>query len=99
LIVLGSFVNAAVQADPVWITLEQAFRSIKGVAGRIVARIMAEMPKIATLSNKAVVKLAGLAPISRDSGKQAGKRSVQAQEAGPHRARPQAPSPAECEGS
>ena len=37
---------------------------------------MAEMPEIGTLSNKAVGKLAGLAPIARDSGKLSGKRAV-----------------------
>ena len=37
---------------------------------------MAEMPEIGTLSNKAVAKLAGLAPIARDSGQHSGKRRV-----------------------
>lgn len=63
-------------ADPLWHELDQQFRSIKGVAGRTVARVMAEMPEIGTLSNKAVAKLAGLAPIARDSGKFVGKRPV-----------------------
>jgi len=80
---LEAYIAAAIQADPVWIALDKAFRSIKGVADRTVpslacslARIMAEMPEIGTLSNKAVAKLAGLAPIARDSGKRAGKRAV-----------------------
>ena len=34
------------------------------------------MPEIGTVSNKAIAKLAGLAPIARDSGKQTGKRQV-----------------------
>ncbi len=37
---------------------------------------MADMPEIGTLSNKAISKLAGLAPLARDSGKQKGKRIV-----------------------
>ncbi|MGA9866195.1 MAG: IS110 family transposase [Acetobacteraceae bacterium] len=66
----------AIGADPVWVALDRAFRSIKGVADRPVARLMAEMPEIGSISNKAVAKLAGLAPIARDSGKYAGKRPV-----------------------
>lgn len=63
-------------ADPLWQKLDAAFRTIKGVADRTVARLMAEMPEIGTLSGKAVGKLAGLAPIARDSGKFNGKRPV-----------------------
>lgn len=63
-------------ADPLWRALDAAFREIKGVAGRTVARLMAEMPEIGTLSSKAVAKLAGLAPIASDSGKRQGKRAV-----------------------
>jgi transposase len=65
-----------IEADPLWQALDACFRSIKGVADRTVARIMAEMPEIGTLSNKAVGKLAGLAPLARDSGKSQGKRST-----------------------
>jgi transposase len=65
-----------IQADPLWCVLNQAFRSIKGVADRTVARLMAEMPEIGTLSNKTISKLAGVAPLARDSGKHQGKRAV-----------------------
>jgi len=63
-------------ADPLWRALDAALREIKGVAGRTVARLMAEMPEIGTVSNKAVAKLAGLAPIARDSGQRKGKRPI-----------------------
>jgi transposase len=65
-----------IAADPLWQQLDTAFRSIKGVAGRTVSRLMAEMPEIGTASNKAVSKLAGLAPLAQDSGKSQGKRMV-----------------------
>ncbi|MEO9190843.1 MAG: IS110 family transposase [Acetobacteraceae bacterium] len=65
-----------IDADPLWRKLDKQFRTIKGVAGRTVARLMAELPEIGTLSGKAVGKLAGLAPIARDSGKFSGKRPV-----------------------
>lgn len=73
---LEQSIAALIDADPLWRALDQAFRTIKGVADRTVARIMAEMPEIGTLSNKAVAKLAGLAPLADDSGKSQGKRSI-----------------------
>jgi transposase len=65
-----------IDSDPLWQKLDTAFRTVKGVADRTVARLFAELPEIGTLSNKAAAKLAGLAPIARDSGKLAGKRPV-----------------------
>jgi transposase len=65
-----------IDQDPLWRQLNLAFRSIKGVADRTVARLMAEMPEIGTLSNKTISKLAGVAPLARDSGKHQGKRTV-----------------------
>ena len=73
---LEALIAQAISADPLWARLDAAFRSIKGVADRTVARLMAEMPEIGSLSNKAVAKLAGLAPIARDSGQHSGKRRV-----------------------
>lgn len=67
-------IAALIESDPLWRELDACFRSIKGVANRTVSRLMAEMPEIGTLSNKAVAKLAGLAPLARDSGKSQGKR-------------------------
>jgi transposase len=69
-------IAALLDQDPLWRELDQAFRTVKGVADRTVARIMAEMPEIGTLSNKTVSKLAGVAPLANDSGKHQGKRKV-----------------------
>lgn len=65
-----------ISQDPLWSQLDQAFRTIKGVADRTVSRLMADMPEIGTLSNKTISKLAGVAPLARDSGKYQGKRAV-----------------------
>ena len=73
---LESQIAELLQSDPLWRALDETFRSIKGVADRTVARVMAELPEIGTVSNKAVAKLAGLAPIANDSGKRKGKRSI-----------------------
>ena len=73
---LEAQIAALLASDPLWQKLDQAFRSIKGVADRTVARVLAEMPEIGRLSNKAISKLAGLAPLARDSGKKQGLRTI-----------------------
>lgn len=65
-----------IDADPLWQNLDRAFRSIKGVADRTVACLMAELPEIGTLSHKAVSKLVGLAPLADDSGQRRGHRRI-----------------------
>jgi transposase len=69
-------IASLIDDDPLWSRLDRAFREIKGVAGRTVARLMADMPEIGTWSNKAIAKLAGLAPIADDSGKRQGARHI-----------------------
>ena len=76
-------IASLIDDDPLWASLDRAFRSIKGVAGRTVARLLAQFPEIGTISNKAAAKLAGLAPIANDSGKRAGNRQVRGGRAGP----------------
>jgi transposase len=73
---LADQIAALIEEDPLWQALDRTFRSVKGVAGRTVATLLAELPEIGTLSNKAVAKLAGLAPIANDSGKRSGPRSI-----------------------
>jgi transposase len=65
-----------ISSDPVWGKLDSSFRSIKGVANRTVARLMAELPEIGVLSNKKISKLVGVAPLADDSGKHKGKRRI-----------------------
>ena len=69
--------------DPLWAKLDKALRAVKGVADRSVARLMAEVPEIGLISNKAIAKIVGLAPIANDSGKRAGKRPVRGGRSGP----------------
>jgi transposase len=69
-------IGSMIDDDPLWAHLSQTFRSIKGVADRTVAWLMAELPEIGTYSNKAIAKLVGVAPIADDSGPRRGKRPV-----------------------
>jgi transposase len=63
-----------INADPLWAAIDATLRSVKGVADRTVATLMAELPEIGLISNKAISKLAGLAPLADDSGKRQGIR-------------------------
>lgn len=74
-------IGSMIDDDPLWSQLDAALR-IKGVANRAVARLLAELPEIGIYSNKAVVKLAGLAPLADDSGARAGKRHIRGGRAG-----------------
>jgi transposase len=75
-------IASMIDDDPLWAQLAEAWRSVKGVAGRTVARLMADLPEIGTYSNKAIAKLVGVAPIADDSGKRKGKRPVRGGRAG-----------------
>ena len=55
-------IASMIDDDPLWAKLAETWREVKGVAGRTVARLHAEIPEIGTLSNKAIAKLVGLAP-------------------------------------
>jgi transposase len=76
-------IASLIDDDPLWACLNRALRSLKGVASRTVARLLAEVPEIGILSNKAIAKLVGLAPIAKDSGKKTGRRPVRGGRAGP----------------
>jgi transposase len=75
-------IASMIDDDPLWALLAQTWRSVKGVAGRTVARLHAELPEIGTRSNRAIAKLVGLAPLANDSGQRKGKRSIRGGRAG-----------------
>lgn len=75
-------IASMIDDDPLWALLAQSWRSVKGVAGRTVAKLHAELPEIGTYSNKAIAKLVGLAPLANDSGKHRGKRRIRGGRAG-----------------
>ena len=73
---LEAEIASLIAADPLWRALDQAFRQIKGVADRTVAALMAELPEIGLIPNKAISKLVGSAPLANDSGKSIGRRAA-----------------------
>ena len=78
---LAGEIGSLIDDDPLWSQLDAVLRT-KGIADRTVARMLAELPEIGIYSNKAVVKLAGLAPLAHDSGARAGQRHIRGGRAG-----------------
>lgn len=79
---LAREIAALVAADPLWHALDQTIRSVKGLADRTVAVLLADLPELGVLSNKAVTKLVGLAPLPDDSGTRHGRRKIRGGRAG-----------------
>ena len=80
---LSGEVASLIDDDPLWACLDAALRSVKRGASRTVAVLMAQVPELGLLSNKAITKMVGLAPIANDSGKRQGHRPVRGGRAGP----------------
>lgn len=56
--------------------LDERFESIKGIGPITCAAVVAFMPELGQVSNARAAKLAGLAPLNRDSGTLRGKRHI-----------------------
>ncbi len=66
-----------VKASPVWREREDLLRSVPGVGQVLALTLLAELPELGRLSRREIVKLVGVAPISRESGTLRGRRFVQ----------------------
>jgi transposase len=56
--------------------LDRRFEAIKGIGPNSCAAVIAFMPELGQISNARAAKLAGLAPLNRDSGNSRGKRTI-----------------------
>ena len=70
-------IDAIVEADEDLRTRADILTSIPGIAKVTACAILTDMPELGNLSGKQAAKLAGLAPISRQSGKWQGKEHIQ----------------------
>jgi transposase len=65
-----------IRADPGWGPRDEVLQSIPGVGPRTSMVLIADLPELGALTRKQVASLAGVAPMARDSGEVAGRRSV-----------------------
>ena len=66
-----------VRQSPVWRERDELLRSVPGVGPVLSRTLLADLPELGRLSRRAVAKLVGVAPLSRDSGTMRGRRFVQ----------------------
>jgi len=67
---------ALLKASPLWHAKERALRSVPGVGPVLTLTLLADLAELGTLDRKAIAALVGVAPLSRDSGAQRGRRRV-----------------------
>ena len=70
-------IQKLIAAEPTLARKAEIIASIPSLASNTAANLLAEMPELGTLSNKAAASLAGLAPIARESGAWQGRRFIQ----------------------
>lgn len=65
-----------VEQHPAWDAKVDLLETVAGVGRVTVLTLLSALPELGTLDRKQIAKLAGLAPLCRDSGRQRGKRSI-----------------------
>jgi transposase len=74
--------SGLIEKTPVWRATDDLLRSVPGI-GPAVSRVpISELPELGTLSGKKIASLVGVAPVSRDSGRMSGTRSIAGGRAG-----------------
>ncbi|MBV9110618.1 MAG: IS110 family transposase [Gemmatimonadetes bacterium] len=65
-----------IRESPVWRARDALLQSVPGI-GPVVARtLLAALPELGHLNRRAIAKLAGVAPLNRDSGTWRGRRTI-----------------------
>lgn len=73
---LDKQMGSLMQEDPQFRKRLQLLTSVPGVGVVTAAALMADLPELGTLNRREAARLAGLAPINRDSGTMRGKRMI-----------------------
>ena len=69
--------DAAIQASPAWAAKDELLQSIPGIGPGLSRTLLAGMPELGTLTREQAAALAGVAPVTRESGKHKGKRMIE----------------------
>jgi len=69
-------IEEAVENSAVWREEEELLCSIPGVAEATAHVLMADLPELGEANRQEIAKLAGVAPLNRDSGRHRGQRST-----------------------
>lgn len=77
LAIADSDLGSMVRASAVWRERDDLLQSAPGIGPVVSRTLLAELPELGRLNRRAIAKLVGIAPISRDSGQWRGHRSIQ----------------------
>ena len=69
--------EAAIAQSALWKAQDALLRTVPGVGPILSRTLLADLPELGRLSRREIAKLAGVAPLSRDSGTLRGRRFVQ----------------------
>ena len=75
--ILARFAGEMIKGSPVWREQDELLQSVPGVGPVLSRTLLADLPELGRLSRRAIAKLVGVAPLSRDSGPMRGRRFVQ----------------------
>jgi transposase len=73
---LENQLSQLIAADPQWQQRDEILRSVAGVGPATSQTLIADLPELGRLDAKKLAKLAGVAPLNRDSGKLRGRRMI-----------------------
>src|SRR5262249_35673005 len=68
--------GAMVRSSPVWRERDDLLQSVPAVGRVLSFTLLADLPELGRLSRRAIAKLVGVAPISRESGTFPGRRFI-----------------------
>jgi transposase len=68
--------DEAIKASPLWRVKSDILKSVPGIGPVVSFTLLSELPELGQLNRKEIAALAGVAPLNRDSGTLAGRRTV-----------------------
>jgi len=74
---LDDELQKTIRSSPAWREKDDLLQSVAGVGPKTSAVLIAELPELGQLDRREIAKLAGVAPMNRDSGRYRGERHIQ----------------------
>ena len=68
--------DGAIKESPLWRVKDDILKSVPGIGPVVSFTLLSELPELGQLNRKEIAALAGVAPLNRDSGTLAGRRTV-----------------------
>jgi transposase len=74
---LDDELQRTIRNSPAWREKDDLLQSVAGIGPKTSAVLIAELPELGRLNRHEIAKLAGVAPMNRDSGRYRGERHIQ----------------------